>query len=281
MGVSLSGQSSWWSLKLRAKSAITQQRLALNRSQFAHTYTPTQASPDAGWNPAINVRTITSSTTTSRRRWLKNEEISKLAGKKCRYNSLIFTLDVYSNNLISSWVFLMISVGDLLYNQQERPPKSAQCTTHYLIRVMMHAPYRTLATWISPLSLSLSLLLLLRPAIRDNTSSNHVFSTELLNWSIDCSRRHFFLKDLFLKFLMHDLLHELDTRVYSAVRIRYCVWDYERFVWRAIWPELIHIHIMMSQDLHIWLEQWDHCSQFFFSFWDGCSYRAQTNARLT
>ena len=162
----------------------------------------------------------------------------------------------------------MISVGDLLYNQQERPPKSAQCTIHYLIRVMMHAPYRVYPSYldIPPLSLSLSLSFFFFDRLFVTT--HH----PIMSFQPNFSHRHFLLKYLFFKFLMHDLLHELDTRVYSAVRIRYCVWDYERFVWRAIWPELIHIHIMMSQDLHIWLEQWDHCSQFFFSFWDGCSY---------
>ena len=124
--------------------------------------------------------------------------------KRNRSNSLIFTLDVYSNNLIS-----LMSIP---YDFSRRSTVQSTRTTSKISTMhntlfnprndTMHAPYLaymyipcTLATWIS-LSLSLSLLLL-RPAIRDNTSSNHVFSTELLNWSIDCSRRHFLLKYLF------------------------------------------------------------------------------------
>ena len=139
--------------KTSRESAITQQRLALNRS---HTYTPThrQAPMQAEIQPSMCERLhllllrAEGDGSKMKKRYQNWQE-------RNRSNSLIFTLDVYSNNLISSWVFLMISVGDLQYNQQERPPKSAQCTTHYLIRGMILCMHRTLATWIS-LSLSLS-----------------------------------------------------------------------------------------------------------------------------
>ena len=81
----------------------------------------------------------------------------------------------------------MTSKISTMHNTLFNPRNDMHYTSH---------TYPILATWIS---LSLSLLLLPRPAILDNTSSNHVFSTELLNWSIDCSRRHFLLKYLLFK----------------------------------------------------------------------------------